>query len=623
MKPIPGGCNGNYLLVDLSAGTIEEHPIPPELYRAYIGGYGLGARLLHDLMTPGADPLGPDNVLGFVCGPLTGTSPFLGSRYIVVGKSPLTGGWGDANSGGTFGPELKFAGFDAVFVRGAASKPVYLWIEDGKAELLSAADLWGLDAIETDDALQARHGKGVHVASIGPAGERLSLISCIINDRGRAAGRSGLGAVMGAKRLKAIAVRGSHKPEPASQEAFDALRKKYLPNFHERTEAQMLNKYGTTGSINALVKIARSPIRNWAGTPEEYPGPESFERDNMLTYQHKKYGCYRCNLACGGIMRWELDGVQYEGHKPEYETMALAGSNLELTDIREVMVLNEMCNRAGLDTISAGAVIGFAMECYAHGLISAADLDGHELTWGNGRAASALLQRIIDRRGIGDLLADGVMRAAQELGRGSETYAIHAGGQELPAHDPRQMSDFGLAYQISPTPGRHTQGGVGAFQKEDDELQRLGIDPKLRDEQPTHFHARAYAAGMALNNVINAAGLCSFLFWGGIPDETVVLDFINAVTGWEMSMQEILQAGERIENMRLLFGLREGYSPVSTRVVPRAMGYPPLQNGPTVGVSLDLSDLRSEYLRLMNWDAETGQPDPARLAELGMSDVAQ
>jgi aldehyde:ferredoxin oxidoreductase len=618
-----GGTLGQYLTVDLTEGTIETHKIPDDLQKAYIGGYGLGARMLYDMVPPNADPLGPENVLGFVTGPLTGTAAFLSSRYVVVGKSPLTGGWGDANSGGSFGPQLKFAGFDAVFVRGTASEPVYLWIEDGQAELRPAGDLWGQDAVETELALQERHGKGTQVACIGPAGERISLISCVINEKGRAAGRSGLGAVMGVKKLKAIAVRGSGKPVIADPEALNALRKKYLPNFRERTEAQNLNKYGTTGSINALVSIGRSPIRNWAGTAEEYPGPESFHGDNMLTYQSKKYGCWHCNQACGGYLRWEWDGEEHEDHKPEYETMALAGSNLELTDIREVMMLNEMCNRAGLDTISAGAVLGFAMEAYQNGLITASDIDGQELKFGNGRAAIALLQKIIDREGIGDLLADGTMRAAQELGRGSEAYAIHSGGQELPAHDPRQASDFGLAYQISPTPGRHTQGGVGAVDMGDEELDLIGLDKKLKEEQPTYFHARAYAAAMALKNVVNAVGQCTFLYWGGIPSQTVVLDFLNAVTGWGLSMQECLEAGERIEDMRLLFGLREGYNPVKNKVVDRAMGHPPLKSGPTAGVSLDLSDLRSEYLKVMDWDPETGLPSQERLESLGMANIVK
>jgi aldehyde:ferredoxin oxidoreductase len=460
------------------------------------------------------------------------------------------------------------------------------------------------------------------VACIGPAGERLSLISAVINERGRAAGRSGLGAVMGSKKLKAIAVRGDLQPVPAHPQELEALRKKYISNFKENTEAQLMHKQGTTGYINPLIEIGRSPILNWGGSPVDFPKPESFEVDAMLKYQVKKYGCWRCNQVCGGTMRWEWDGVEVEGHKPEYETMALDGSNLGIDDFKTVMMLNRMCDRAGLDTISAGAAIGFAMECYQNGLFTAADLDGLKLEWGGSAAAVALLQRIIERRGIGDLLADGVMRAAQELGRGSEAYAIHSGGQELPAHDPRHESDFGLAYQISPTPGRHTQGGVGAAGMPDELLQLYGIDPKLKEEQPLRFHARAYAVGMAMNNVINATGICAFI-QSAIPETSVLVEFFNAVTGWNLSIADCLLAGERIENMRLLFGLREGYNPITTQVVPRAMGYPPLQSGPTAGVSLDLAGLRAEYLKVMGWDAETAQPDPARLAELGMDDVAR
>jgi aldehyde:ferredoxin oxidoreductase len=614
------GTTGRYITVNLTQGAIETHTTPPELQKAFVGGYGLGARLLYDMVTPGADPLGPDNVLGFITGPLTGTPAFLGSRYVVVGKSPLTGGWGDASSGGRFGPGLKFAGFDAVIVRGAASEPVYLWIENGEAELRSAKDLWGLDTFDTEAALQAQHGKDVQVASIGPAGERLTLIASVINERGRSAGRSGLGAVMGSKHLKAIVVSGDQKPTVADPKTLDALRKKYLKNFTEQTEARLMSKHGTTGYINALVELSRSPILNWGGSPEDYPNPKSFEADEMLKSMHKKYACWRCNQVCGGIMRWEWDGEEHEAHRPEYETMAMLGSNLGIDDLKAVMTLNEMCDRAGLDTISAGTVIGFAMECYQNGLFSSDDLDGHKLEWGSGPAAVALLERIIERRGIGDLLADGVMRASEELGRGSEVYAIHAGGQELPAHDPRQANIMGLVYHISPTPGRHTQGGAGADYLTDDDLMLYDIAPSLKEDQPLHASARAFAADKAMSNVVNAAGICIFI-QSAIPKTRVMIDFLNAVTGWDLSIADCLKTGERIENVRLLFGLREGFNPIQVSVTPRAMGHPPLESGPTAGSSVDHSKLLAEYIKVMDWDPDTCQPSAARLASLGLEDL--
>ena len=615
-----GGYAGRFLNVDLSnAALADEHP-NPGLLRAFVGGYGLGARILYDRVPPGADPLGSDNVLGLVTGPLTGTPAVMASRYCAVAKSPLTGGWGDANSGGEFGPVLKFAGYDAVFVRGAAEQPLYLLIEDGQAELRPAGDLWGLDTVETEEALQARHGPDTRVACIGPAGERLSLVSCIINDRGRAAGRSGLGAVMGSKRLKAVAVRGNGKPPVVHPDRVKALRQKHLPAFKEEGGAEILRRYGTAGFTKALMEIGRTPIKNWGGAyPEGYPAPDAVDGPAVIAYETKKYACWHCNQVCGGWMRWESDGEVHEDHKPEYETLATFGTYCGITDLPAIMAMNEICNRAGFDTISAGATVAFAMECYDRGLLGKEELAGLDLSWGNAEAAMALLQRMAERRGLGDILADGVKRAADRIGRGSEEFAIHAGGQELPAHDARHEADFGLVYEISPTPGRHTQGGVGAAAMPPEDAAVLGLDPGLKEKDPVRFHAMAYAAVTAWRNVLNAAGLCHF---GGITmGRQYVPDFISAVTGWEMDMAECLQTGERIEVMRHIFGLRQGYNPLHTAVTPRAMGRPPLESGPRAGVVVEIEDLKQAYLEQMDWDLTTAMPSPARLAALGLADV--
>ena len=616
-----GGYIGRFLNVDLSQGQVADERPDPALLRAFVGGYGLGARILYERMPAGADPLGPDNILGLITGPLTGTPALMASRYCAVAKSPLTGGWGDANSGGEFGPTLKFAGYDAVFISGIAEQPVYLLIENGRAELRPADDLWGLDVTETEDTLQARHGSGLRLACIGPAGERQSLISCIINDKGRAAGRSGLGAVMGSKRLKAVAVLGDAKPPLAQPDRLKALRKKHLAPFKEGADAEIMRRYGTAGYTKALTEIGRTPIRNWSGAyPDDYPDPEAVDGPAVIAYETEKYACWHCNQVCGGIMRWQSEGQWHEAHKPEYETLATFGTYCLITDLKAIMTMNDMCNRAGLDTISAGSSIAFALECYEHGLFSAEELDGLQLEWGDGQAAIALLQRIIDRQGLGNLLADGVKRAAQRIGRGSEAFAIHSGGQELPAHDPRHESDFGLAYQISPTPGRHTQGGVGAAEMPPEHLAIYGLDPDLKDKDEVRFHAQAYAANAAWRNVLNAAGLCSFGAMTMSPE--YVPEFMAAITGWDFDMAECLQTGERIEDMRLLFGLREGYNPLHTEVAPRAMGQPPLQSGPRADVTVHVEDLRAAYLGRMAWDRTTALPSAERLAALGLADLA-
>jgi len=617
----PGGYVGRFLHVDLSQGKLTDEYPAESLLRTFIGGYGLGARILYEHVPAGADPLGPDNMLGFVTGPLTGTPALMGCRYCVVAKSPLTGGWGDANSGGYFGPALKFAGYDAVFVRGASPQPVYLLIDDGQAELRPADDLWGLDCVETEEALQARHGSDVRVTCIGPAGERLSLISCIINDQGRAAGRSGLGAVMGSKQLKAVVVRGKRTPAVVHPDRVKELRKKYLPRFRTRPAAQIMSRYGSAGETVGLIEIGRTPIKNWRGAyPDDFPNLDAIDGPAMNASEVRKYGCWHCPLVCGGIVQWESDGQVFEGHKPEYETIATFGTYCEIEDAEAITKMNTMCNRAGLDTISAGAAIAFSMECYEQDLLTPDELDGLTLNWGDGEAAIALLQRIVERRGLGNLLADGVWRASQKLGQGSEAFAIHAGGQELPAHDPRQLPYIGFAYQISPTPGRHTQGGAGAANMSPEQRAIYGLDPDLEAEHPIRSHAQAYAALTAWNNVMNAAGLCSCGGYGMGPEH--VPEFIAAVTGWDFDMAECLRTGERIEVMRLVFGLREGYNPLHTQVTARAMGRPPLQAGPNAGVMVDVEGLQDAYLEFMEWDPVTATPGRSRLAALGLGDVA-
>ena len=616
-----GGYVGRFLNVDLSSGELSDEVPDEALLRDFVGGYGLGARVLYERMDPGADPLGPDNILGFVTGPLTGTNALMASRYCAVAKSPLTGGWGDASSGGEFGPAMKFAGYDAIFVEGISEQPVYILIDDGQTEIRPADDLWGLDAVETEEALMARHGEDARVACIGPAGEKLALISAIMNDRGRAAGRSGLGAVMGSKRLKAIVVRGDHAPNMAHKDQVNALRKKYLPLFKTGDSAVLLRKYGTAGFTKALASVGRTPIKNWAGTyaDEDFIDFDQVDGPAVAEYETKKYACWHCVQACGGVMRWDENGKEHEDHKPEYETLALAGTNIGVGDTVGVMRLNELCNRGGLDTISAGSCIGFAMECYEKGLLTAEELDGLELEWGNIEAAFELLGRIIERRGLGDVLADGVMRAAQKLGRGSEAFAIHSGGQELPAHDPRHEQDFGLVYQMSPTPGRHTQGGVGARDMPPENQEVFGLDPGLKIEDPTAYHAQAYATSMSWLNVLNAAGFCSFSQFTMEP--LYVPEFIAAVTGWDYEMPECITTGQRIEVMRLLFGLREGYNPLQVQVAPRAMGRPPLETGPRAGVTVEIDDVRDAYLKFLDWDSVTAMPSQERLAELGLGEL--
>jgi aldehyde:ferredoxin oxidoreductase len=609
------GVMGKTLWVDLSTGDMRDEPLHEALVRKYLGGYGLGAQILYDRQEPGVDPLGPAAALGFVTGLATGTDCVGGSRYVVVGKSPLTGGWGDANSGGDFGPHLKFSGYDAVFFTGIADKPVYLHIADGVAELRDAAGIWGLDTFETEDALKKEHGRDVHVACIGPAGEKVALIASVMNNKGRAAGRSGLGAVMGSKKLKAVAVQGDLRPPTASPaELLRNMRKRHVAAL--AGHSAQLHAEGTPGIYDICCRIDDAPAKNWTGVAEfDSPNYEDCRGANVIAKQMRRYACWRCPIACGGVMKAGAgDYVYAEGaHKPEYETMAMFGSNLCNDNLDSLIVASDICNRLGMDTISAGACVAFAMECFDSGILGAGDTDGLEMKWGDHRAIIALTEMIGRREGFGDVLADGVKRAAEKIGKGSERYAMHIGGQEIAAHDPRGGWGFAIGYGADPTPGRHNQGGG---------QHPPGLDiPEVTREQRT---------GRGLNHKIStnymhaasALGLCQFVI-GSYPHADQLVEMLKAITGWDdLTTEELLETGERVTNVRLAFNLREGLKG-PFEYPDRMRGIPPKEVGPRAGITFTHEEVYGEYLELMEWDAATGKPSKAKLLELGLDDIAE
>ncbi len=426
------GYMGRILWVDLATGKIEATSLDEDLCTKYIGGYGIGARLLLDRIPAGADPLGPENILGFLTGPYTGTSAFVSSRYVAVGKSPLTGGWGDANSGGYFAPAFKGAGIDAVFFTGQAAEPVYLLIENGDATLHCAKDLWGLDAHETEECLKTELGKDIQAAVVGPAGEKLVRFAAIMNDNGRAAGRSGMGAVMGSKKLKAVVARGKAKTPIADPDRLKELRKQANQGVKDGVAfAELFSATGTPGVTVPNADCGDSPIKNWSGAAGvDYQHPTEFEYENQDNYVKKKYACYGCTVGCGrhvAIEEGEYAGT--EGHIPEYETQCMFGSNLLNYNYRSTVRINEICNRQGLDTISSGATVAFAIECFQAGIITEADTQGLKLDWGDHKAIVALTEMIAERRAIGDVLAEGPALAAEKLGKGA-LREVYKGGRD-------------------------------------------------------------------------------------------------------------------------------------------------------------------------------------------------
>ena len=613
------GYNGKILFVHLTSGSVKEEDLPEKVYRDYIGGQGLGARILYERMKPKADPLGPDNILGFVAGPLTGTG-IHGSRYQLVAKSPVTGGWGDANSGGYLAREIKAAGYDGIFVTGLSAKPVYLFIRDGKTEIKDASHLWGKDTTETDKMLRDELAdEDVRIACIGPAGENKALLACVRHE-GCAAGRSGLGAVMGSKHLKALVVRGSQKVSMADPKRFEALRREYLNDVKNTTHSVAITfrDYGTCGTTTSSIVIGDTPIKNWSLYGEE--GLTTHARlsgDAVIKYQVKKHFCSGCPVGCKGwIDQGEGRYAVRRGSKLEYETITMMGSNCMIDDLDKLNKANDLCNRFGLDTIGTGATIAFAMECYENGLITKKDT-GIELKWGDADAFIAMLEKMNRREGFGDILADGSKRAADHIGKGSEKYAMHIGGQDVPAHDPRVSTGFGWGYICDPTPARHTCSLYKHFH--DGRVPFvLGPDLRLPDPDPADAKANAplFAICSALDRFWTSAGLCIFAL---VPETMPVIEAMSAVTGWNYTIDEAITTGRRIQTLRQAFNFREGVSP-NQWVLPERLSRV-ADFGPFAGKKVDFKTMREVGWKALGWDPKTGRPLDSTLQELGLEEL--
>lgn len=608
------------LFIDLTSQTYHEETPDISLYRDYLGGYGLGANILFQRTKAGIDPLGPDNMLGFLTGPLTGTRAITGNRWVVVGKSPKTKGWGDANCGGTFGPAMKFAGYDGIFFTGASEKPVYLFITNETVEFHDATEYWGKDAVEVETALKAKHGRKYEVAGIGVSGEQLNLMAGVMNDGGRSAARSGLGAVMGSKKLKAIVAGGSQEIPVADDKGLGDYVKEVLKAAREGGAPmyEMFTTFGTSGGTAASAFSGDSPVKNWAGVGEtDFPTASQISDVALKPYEKKRAGCWRCTISCSGHMIVPEGPYEVEGHRPEYETLAAFGAMNLIDDTEAMILVNDLCGRYGLDSISTGSAISFAMECYEKGLITTEDTGGLELTWGNTEAMVELLHQIGKREGFGAVLADGVKAAAEHIGKGSEAFAIHVQGEEVAMHDPRFAPGLALTYQIDPTPGRHTQGGTGLV-----EMVGMPIPEQLGGAGKHEYSKKGMAHRFLANqmHITNAAGLCLFADFVVPPDATSKeLEFATGET-WDMQRQQIV--GERITTLRHAFNLREGLNPVEFEVPKRIVSGSMLAGGPNAEVEVDNDAQRIAYFEAVGWDQETAMPRKEALMGLGLDYVA-
>jgi aldehyde:ferredoxin oxidoreductase len=614
------GYHGRILRIDLTDGQIAVEAPDQAFYRRYLGGAGFVAYYLLKEVPPGIDPLGPENRLIFACGPLTGV-PLAGSGRNAIGaRSPLTGALGEADVGGFWGAELKAAGYDAIVVQGSAASPVYLWVHDGQAELRDAAHFWGLENKETHTAIRQELGEArARIALCGPAGEKLVRYAAIVADLKHVAGRTGLGAVMGAKKLKAVAVRGSKRPRLADRDRVGELARWLQDNYRD-----LMGEFpdlGTGISVIPYNAMGALPVHNFRDGHLE--GAEAIGREGLAEQVVVRMeSCYACVVSCKKVVDlkepYRVDPA-YGG--PEYETAASMGSNCGIADVYAVSKASERCNALGLDTISTGGTMAFAMECFENGLLTTADTSGLELRFGDADAMLQLLELIAARQGIGNLLAEGTKRAAQRIGGGAERFAVHVKGQELPYHDPRIQHGLGLGYAVSYTGADHCHSAFDRSYEQEatmDGVRNLGVLETMPATWLGPEKVRAILYDSLRQHLNNSLGLCQFLPYRN--DQ--VVEAVRAVTGWDTNAWELWKAAERLVTMGRAFNVRQGLTPADDRLPPR-MAEPLGPDGP--GAAIDPADLEaalSLYYEMMGWDPATGVPRPARCHELDIGWVA-
>lgn len=608
---------GQILRVNLGQGIISKEDLRMDWAKQFLGAAGLGTRYLYDMAPKGTDPLGRENPLIFMTGPLTGTPSASASRYSVVARSPQTGLWGQANSGGTFGPALKRSGYDGIIFEGISPEPVYLRIIDGQAELCDAAHLWGKTVPETEDLLQEVN-PSLTVACIGPAGENLVRFAAIMNNKHRAAGRCGLGAVMGSKRLKAIACDGHAAINLADRTRFLQTAQRQREYMDESLLKIGFDTFGTNMIADMVNVRGGYPNRNWQkGTFVAIDEVNAQAITDKILIEGAR--CFACPVACG--RKTEIREGKWQGHigeGPEYETTNTLGSMCGVSDLNAITMANYHCNEYGLDTISTGATIAFAMECYERGLLADAWTGGLPLKFGDADLVVELVEKIALRQGIGDLLAEGSRVMAERVGQGSAHFAMHVKGLELPAYDPRAAKITGLGYVTANRGGDHMTGYVQG-------PTFIDIPFLIVDESSIHdpFIANPQEVQVLVDMenalaTLDATGGCKFM--GILLTAEEIAELIVSATGWDFSVAEFRKTGERIYNLERAFCVREGLRR-EQEVLPARLMEDPLPDGPAEGMRLDwatMEMMKDSYYQRRGWDLRTGIPTPEKLQELGL-----
>lgn len=610
------GFHNRILRINLTTGEISTEEPGELFFRTYLGGWGLIAYYLLKELPHGADPLGPENLLIFAPGILTGAPAGGTGRNAVGAKSPLTGGFGEGDMGGYWGAELKRAGWDAIIVTGKAEKPTTIWIKDGVVELRDASHLWGHETLEVERALRAELAEPhLRVAQCGIAGERLARMACIIGDATRAAGRTGLGAVMGSKNLKAVAVRGTHGVEVADKEAVRRIAKWLSENVRNLWTAGMQD-FGTSGGLQNLSSIGGLPTRNFQ--EGSFEGAEKITGSTMAdTILTANDTCYACPVRCKRKVEVkERFPVTSEYGGPEYETIGAFGSACGIDDLEAIAYANQLCNAYGLDTISTGMTIAWAMECFERGLLMPEDTGGLNLRFGDAEAMLTLVEAIAQREGFGDVLAEGALRAARWIGRDTERYVMHAKGQEFPMHEPRVKFALNLGYIISPTGADHMHNMHDtSFTRGIEGVRSLGILEPLPADYLGPEKVRLFKYEVDWQVFWNCVGLCMFMPYSKMQ----IRDLTAAVTGWDISLFEMEKTGERALALARLFNAREGFTPADD--APHWRIGTPFESGPAAGVKVPAEAMHEAlmlYYDMCSWDRRTGAPMAAKLHELGV-----
>lgn len=596
-------------LVHLTSRTAEDLTVPESVVRKFIGGSGLGTYLLFRYGSPAGDPLSPDNPLIFMNGPFQGTGIPTSGRHQVISKSPLTDAFGESDCGGAFGFHLKRAGYDGLVFLGKASSPVYVAVLDGRVEIRDGTSLWGKDTFETEEALFAAVGKPAGVACIGPAGERMVLLANIMHDgrNARAAGRGGMGAVMGSKNLKAVVARGNGRTVMADEKRVRGKSAEKAKFYMEKLPA--MTRFGTAGGVALAEQNGDLPLKNWSmgSWPEEV---KSITGEAMAeTILTGNWGCVACPIRCGREVAF--DGISGAG--PEYETIGMLGSNCLISDLKAIGRGNDLCNRMGIDTISGGSAVAFSMELFERGIIDEKTV-GYPLNWGDGEAMVRFLTDISEKRGFGAVLAEGTRKAAEKIGKGAEKYAIHSKGMDFPAHDPRCYKSLAAGYATSNRGACHLSGFSYSFERSMT-YPELGVDTVL-DRTLDEGKGKINVGFQNLMGVVDSLKMCKFPFAATRIDDLLV--WIAGVTGWDMDYRELMTAGERIFNLKKLYNMGCGLSAkddsLPERILRETRG-----SGGSADTLPDLEAQLREYYSERGW-TEEGIPLPGKIASLGLEE---